>query len=93
MAENKLASISETRVEENVNEGRRDMEREIAELRAEISRLTESLSAIGNSAAGVARGEAELLVDRLRNRIRAEPVQAVLTVAGVGFLFGLFANR
>ena len=66
---------------------------QIAELRAEIARLTEAVSAIGSGTRAVVQGEAELMVERVRERVREEPLSTLVAVAGVSFLFGLISRR
>ncbi|MCV9997761.1 hypothetical protein OE766_05835 [Pararhizobium sp. YC-54] len=70
-----------------------DLENQLVELRAEIARLTESVSAIGSSAKAVAASEVDVLTERLRDRVREEPVSTLLAIAGVAFVFGLLARR
>jgi septal ring factor EnvC (AmiA/AmiB activator) len=94
MAEKKLATVdAETETERRAAETQAELEAQIAELRAEIARLTENVSAIGTGAKAVVQGEAELMTKRVRERVREEPISMLLTVAGVAFLFGLFARR
>ncbi|MBP2235154.1 ElaB/YqjD/DUF883 family membrane-anchored ribosome-binding protein [Sinorhizobium kostiense] len=70
-----------------------ELQAQLADLRAEITRLTETVSAIGSGAKAVVQGEAELMTERLRERVREEPVTTLATVAGVAFIFGLLARR
>lgn len=72
---------------------RADLDAQIAELRAEIARLTDSVSAIGSGAKAVVASEAEVLTERLRDRVREEPISTLLTIAGVSFVIGLLARR
>jgi len=92
MVEKKFAAVpNEADVEAST--ARLDLDNQIAELRAEIARLTESVSAIGTSAKAVVTSEAEVLTERLRDRIRDEPVSTLLAIAGVSFVIGLLARR
>jgi len=92
MAENKFATVpNEAEIE--ATGARAELENQIAELRAEISRLTDSVSAIGSGAKAVVTSEAEVLTERLRERVRDEPVSTLLTVAGISFFVGLLARR
>lgn len=94
MVEKKLQAVADT-VESEVetSAARIELEAQIAELRAEISRLTETVSAIGTGAKAVVQSEAELMTERVRERVREEPISTLLTVAGVSFLFGLLSRR
>ncbi|MCA1441534.1 hypothetical protein I6F07_15170 [Ensifer sp. IC4062] len=94
MAEKKLTAVgAETEVEARTVTAQAELETQIADLRTEIARLTESVSAISTGARAVVQSEAELMTERVRERVREEPISSVLTVAGVAFLFGLLARR
>lgn len=94
MVEKKLQAVRDT-VESEVeaSAARVELEAQIAELRAEIARLTDSVSAIGTGAKAVVQSEAELMAERVRTRVREEPISTLVTVAGVSFLFGLLSRR
>ncbi|AWI56382.1 hypothetical protein [Sinorhizobium fredii] len=94
MAEKKLAAVgADMEIEKTAADTQMELQAQVAELRAEIVRLTETVSAIGSGAKAVVQGEAELMTERLRERVRDDPISTLLTVAGVAFLFGLFARR
>jgi ElaB/YqjD/DUF883 family membrane-anchored ribosome-binding protein len=96
MVEKKFAAVpndAEITAEIEAGTAKADLENQLAELRAEISRLTDSVSAIGSSAKAVAASEVEVLTERLRDRIREEPVSTLLAIAGVSFVIGLLARR
>ena len=88
----KFASVP-NKADVEASTARVDLDNQIAELRAEIARLTESVSAIGTSAKAVVASETEVLTERLRDRIRDEPVSTLLAIAGVSFVIGLLARR
>ncbi|CAN7148986.1 hypothetical protein [Pararhizobium sp. LjRoot238] len=92
MVEKKFASVPND-VDVEANAVRADLDNQIAELRAEITRLTETVSAIGTGAKAVVASEAEVLTERLRERVREEPVSTLLAIAGVAFVIGLLARR
>lgn len=92
MVEKNFASVpNEADVEASA--ARVDLDNQIAGLRAEIVRLTETVSAIGTEAKAVVKSEAEVLTERLRERVREEPVSTLLAIAGVAFVIGLLARR
>ncbi|MDK1488934.1 hypothetical protein QN219_02515 [Sinorhizobium sp. 7-81] len=94
MAEKKLAAVgAEADAEARTAVAQAELEAQIADLRTEIARLSESVSAIGTGARAVVQGEAELMTERVRERVREEPISTLLTVAGVAFLFGVLARR
>jgi ElaB/YqjD/DUF883 family membrane-anchored ribosome-binding protein len=92
MVEKKFASVP-NEVDIEASAARVDLDNQIAELRAEIARLTETVSAIGTGARAVVTSEAEVLTERLRERVREEPVSTLLAIAGVAFVIGLLARR
>ncbi|CAN7479197.1 hypothetical protein LJR235_003192 [Pararhizobium sp. LjRoot235] len=92
MVEKKFASVP-NEVDVEASAARVDLDNQIAELRAEIARLTETVSAIGTGARAVVTSEAEVLTERLRERVREEPVSTLLAIAGVAFVIGLLARR
>lgn len=92
MVEKKFASVS-NQADIEASAAKVDLDTQITELRAEIARLTESVSAIGTGAKAVVTSEAEVLTERLRERVREEPVSTLLAVAGVAFVVGLLARR
>ncbi|WP_349433471.1 hypothetical protein [Pararhizobium sp. A13] len=92
MVEKKFAAVP-NEAEIDGSAARVDLDNQIAELRAEIARLTESVSAIGTGARAVVASEAEVLTERLRERVREEPVSTLLAIAGVAFVIGLLARR
>ncbi|WEX78362.1 hypothetical protein PYH37_003243 [Sinorhizobium numidicum] len=94
MADKNLAAVgAETDAETRTVGAQAELEAQIADLRTEISRLTETVTAIGSGARAVVQTEAELMTERMRERVREDPISALLTVAGVAFLFGLLARR
>jgi hypothetical protein len=92
MVEKKFASVP-NQADVEASAAKVDLDSQIADLRAEISRLTESVSAIRTGAKAVVTSEAEVLTERLRERVREEPVSTLLAVAGVAFVVGLLARR
>ncbi|MGE6782206.1 hypothetical protein ACQKGL_06765 [Ensifer adhaerens] len=93
MVEKKLQAVEKVAVSDAEAGARAEVDAQIAELRAEIARLTEAVTAIGTSTKAVVRGEADLLAERVRERVREEPLSTLVAVAGVSFLFGLISRR
>lgn len=93
MVEKKLEAVQKVGESVSQAQARAEVDVQIAELRTEIARLTEAVSAIGNSTKAVVQGEAELLAERVRERVRDEPLSTLVAVAGVAFLFGLLSRR
>ncbi|WP_438749485.1 hypothetical protein [Pararhizobium sp. O133] len=92
MVEKKFATVPND-AELQASAAKTDLDNQISDLRAEIARLTESVSAIGTGAKAVVTSEAEVLAERLRERVREEPVSTLLAVAGVSFVFGMLFRR
>ncbi|OLP57984.1 hypothetical protein BJF93_14250 [Xaviernesmea oryzae] len=94
MVEKKFASVlNDGASEVEASVAKADLDAQIADLRSEISRLTDSVSAIGNSAKAVVQSEAEVMADRLRERVRAEPISTLATIAGISFVMGMLFRR
>lgn len=93
MIDKKFATVSSSEAEVEASVAKSDLDSQISDLRAEIARLTDSVSAIGSGAKAVVQSEAEVLTERLRDRVREEPVTTLLTIAGVSFVLGLLARR
>lgn len=93
MIDKKFATVSSAEAEVEASVAKSDLDSQISDLRAEIARLTDSVSAIGSGAKAVVQSEAEVLTERLRDRVREEPVTTLLTIAGVSFVLGLLARR
>ncbi len=93
MVEKKLQAVEKVAVSDAEASARAEVDAQIAELRAEIARLTEAVTAIGTSTKAVVQGEADLLAERVRERVREEPLSTLVAVAGVSFLFGLMSRR
>jgi len=92
MVEKKFAAVP-NQSEVEASAARIDLDNQIADLRAEITRLSESVTAIGTGARAVMQTEAEVLTERLRDRVREEPMTTLLAIAGVSFVIGLLARR
>lgn len=78
----------------------KDVETEIAQLRADVASLTETLKSYGTTAArdlqNRAYGKRDEISDQLRvkeeeikERVRENPMQALGIAAGIGFLVGV----
>ncbi|KQS67897.1 hypothetical protein ASG39_05985 [Rhizobium sp. Leaf371] len=93
MIDKKFATVSSAEAEVEASVAKSELDSQISDLRAEIARLTDSVSAIGSGAKAVVQSEAEVLTERLRDRVREEPVTTLLTIAGVSFVLGLLARR
>ncbi|MBD8553190.1 DUF883 family protein [Rhizobium sp. CFBP 8762] len=79
--------------EAQVDTARADLENQVQELRAEISRISGSVSALSSGAKAVVSKEAEILGERVKDRVREEPLQTLGIVAGVAFLMGVIMSR
>jgi hypothetical protein len=61
---------------------------ELAALRAEVNRLSESVAEIGSASVRILRARSEDMLEDARDRIKAQPVRAVALAVLAGFLFG-----
>jgi hypothetical protein len=49
--------------------------------------------ALGQGAKTVVTDEASLMTERLRDKVREEPMLALAVTAGIAYLFGLMSRR
>jgi ElaB/YqjD/DUF883 family membrane-anchored ribosome-binding protein len=62
---------------------------EVRAMRREVARIRESASEIGYASARVARIEASVVLDDVRERVRKKPFAAIGIAALVGYIWGL----
>lgn len=93
MAELKSASAQSAaaRVEKEVAE--EDLSAQVAALRQDLARLSESVMAIGQGAKTVVVDEASLMTEKVRDKVREEPLLALAVTAGVAYILGLMSRR
>lgn len=93
MAEPKIATAQSKaeRVEADVAVD--DLSAQIAALREDLTRLSESIVAIGQGAKSVVAEEASQVTERVREKVREEPLFALAVTAGVAYLIGLLSRR
>ena len=70
-----------------------DISAQIANLRADLAKLTESVSALGSGAKNLAAEEANLIVERAREREREAALFMLAATAGIAYVLGLLARR
>jgi len=93
MAELKTASAESTAARVKADIAADDLSAQVAALREDLSRLTDSVRALGQGAKSVVSDEASLMTERLRDKVREEPLMALAVTAGVAYLFGLLSRR
>ncbi|WP_337266700.1 hypothetical protein [Oryzifoliimicrobium ureilyticus] len=69
-----------------------DLSAQIAALREDLARLSDSVVALGQGAKTAVIDEASVMTERVRDKVREEPLMALAITAGVAYLFGLL-NR
>ena len=70
-----------------------DLAAQVANLRADLSRLTESVAALGSGAKTYATEEANMMLEKTREKVREEPLFMLAATAGVAYILGLMARR
>nr|WP_240535490.1 hypothetical protein [Rhizobium freirei] len=70
-----------------------DLAAQVAALREDLAKLSQSIAAVGLGAKSVVAEEAEEITERLRERVREEPLFMVAAAAGIGYLIGLLSRR
>ena len=93
MAELKSASIQSAAARVETEAAADDLSAQIAALREDLSKLSESVIAIGQGAKSVVTEEASLATERVRDKAREEPLFALAVTAGVAYMIGLLSRR
>ena len=93
MAELKSASIQSAAARVETEAAADDLSAQIAALREDLSKLSESVIAIGQGAKSVVTEEASLATERVRDKVREEPLFALAVTAGVAYMIGLLSRR
>ena len=88
MAEPKTSDIS-SRAETAAE----DLSIQIATLREDLARLKESVRALGLEARAAVSVEAAQATEKVRDRVREDPIFALAVTAGVAYLIGLLSRR
>jgi ElaB/YqjD/DUF883 family membrane-anchored ribosome-binding protein len=94
MAELKTASGQSTGSRVKTDEiAADDLSAQITALREDLARLSDSVVALGQGAKTVVADEASMLTERVREKVREEPLFALAVAAGVAYVFGLMSRR
>jgi ElaB/YqjD/DUF883 family membrane-anchored ribosome-binding protein len=93
MAELKPASADSTAARVKADVASDDLSAQVKALREDLARLSESVVALGQGAKTVVTDEASLMTERLRDKVREEPMLALAVTAGIAYLFGLMSRR
>ena len=93
MAELKSASTQSAAARVEAEAAADDLSAQIAALRADLNKLSESVVAIGQGAKSVVTEEASLATERVREKVREEPLFALAVTAGVAYMIGLLSRR
>jgi ElaB/YqjD/DUF883 family membrane-anchored ribosome-binding protein len=93
MAELKTASIQSAAARLETEAAAEDLSAQIAALREDLAKLSESVVAIGQGAKSVVTEEAALVTARVRDKVREEPLFALAVTAGVAYVVGLLSRR
>jgi ElaB/YqjD/DUF883 family membrane-anchored ribosome-binding protein len=93
MAELKSASMQSAAARLETEAAADDLSAQIAALREDLSKLSESVIAIGQGAKSVVAEEASLATERVREKVREEPLFALAVTAGIAYMIGLLSRR
>ncbi|ENN85700.1 hypothetical protein RHSP_82374 [Rhizobium freirei PRF 81] len=93
MAETKSASAQSSSARTQTETAMDDLAAQVAALREDLAKLSQSIAAVGLGAKSVVAEEAEEITERLRERVREEPLFMVAAAAGIGYLIGLLSRR
>lgn len=70
-----------------------DLSVQIATLREDLARLSETVKALGQGARAAVSDEAAQATEKVRDRVREDPIFALAVTAGVAYLIGLISRR
>ncbi|CAN7292315.1 MULTISPECIES: hypothetical protein [Rhizobium] len=93
MADMKTASAQSATARVKAEIAADDLSAQVAALREDLARLSESVVALGHGAKTAVADEASVMTERLRDKVREEPIFALAVTAGVAYLFGLMSRR
>jgi ElaB/YqjD/DUF883 family membrane-anchored ribosome-binding protein len=93
MAELKTASVESAAAQVKAEVAADDLSAQISALREDLARLSDSVVALGQGAKAAVTDEASLMTERVRDKVREEPLLALAVTAGVAYVFGLLSRR
>jgi ElaB/YqjD/DUF883 family membrane-anchored ribosome-binding protein len=93
MAEPKTASAQSTAARIEAEVAADDLSAQITALREDLAKLSESIVAIGHGAKSVVTEEASQVTERVREKVREEPLFALAVTAGIAYMIGLLSRR
>lgn len=93
MADTKSASTLSSSARAQTETAMEDLAAQVAALREDLAKLSQSVAAVGQGAKSVVTEEAQELTEQLRERVREEPIFMVVAAAGLGYLIGLLNRR
>ena len=93
MAEPKSASAQSASAEVRTETAMDDLSAQIAALREDLTRLSQSVAAVGQGAKSAVAEEAQEMTERVREKVREEPIFMLAAVAGVAYMIGLLSRR
>ncbi|KQV81532.1 hypothetical protein [Rhizobium sp. Root1220] len=93
MADLKTASTQSATARVKADIAADDLSAQVAALREDLARLSESVVALGQGAKTAVADEASVVTERVRDKVREEPIFALAVTAGVAYLFGLMSRR
>jgi ElaB/YqjD/DUF883 family membrane-anchored ribosome-binding protein len=93
MADMKTASAQSTAARVKADVAADDLSAQVLALREDLARLSESVIALGQGAKSAVADEASVVTERVRDKVREEPIFALAVTAGVAYLFGLMSRR
>lgn len=93
MAEPKSASAQSASAQVRTETAMDDLSAQIAALREDLTRLSQSVAAVGQGAKSAVAEEAQEMTERVREKVREEPIFMLAAVAGVAYMIGLLSRR
>ena len=93
MAELKSATAQSATARVQAEVATEDLAAQVAALREDLTRLSESIVALGQGAKTAVADEASVMTEKVRDKVREEPLFALAVTAGVAYVVGLLSRR
>lgn len=93
MAELKSATAQAASARMQAEVATEDLSAQVAALREDLARLSDSIVALGQGAKSAVADEASVMTERVRDKVREEPLFALAVTAGIAYMVGLLSRR
>lgn len=93
MADLKTASAQSAAARAQAEVAADDLAAQVAALREDLARLSDSVVALGQGAKTAVAEEASIMTEKVREKVRDEPIFTLAVTAGIAYVLGLLSRR